>query len=162
LEQLQTNYHKYHPGYPFEFTFLDEDYNALYASENRVSTLSTFFAMLATAISCLGLFGLAVFSSERRTKEIGIRKVLGATTSGIVQLLASDIVKPVCLSILIAIPVSYWIGESWLDGFADRIELSWWFFATAGALALVVTWLTVGLQTLKAAQANPVNSLKVD
>ncbi len=162
LEQLQTIYHKYHPGYPFEFTFLDEDYNALYASENRVSTLSTFFAILATAISCLGLFGLAVFSSERRTKEIGIRKVLGATTSGIVRLLAGDIVKPVFVSILIAVPVSYLIGKSWLDGFADRIELSWWFFAMAGMLALMVTWLTVGLQTFKAAQANPVNSLKVD
>ena len=160
LEQLQGVYQKFHPGYAFEFTYLDEDYKSLYDSETRVSSLSTYFAILATLISCMGLFGLAVFSSERRTKEIGIRKVLGATASGIVRLLATDIIRPVFVAILIAIPSSYFIATSWLDEFAYRIDLSWWFFAGAGLLALVVTCVTVGLQTLKAAKANPVSSLK--
>lgn len=160
LEQLQGIYQKYHPGYPFEFTFVDEAYNALYASETRVSKLSTYFAILATAISCLGLFGLAVFSSERRTKEIGVRKVLGATTTSIVKLLAADLVKPVFISIAIAVPLSFFIAKSWLAGFSERIELSWWFFGTAGVMALVLTWVTVALQTLKAARTSPANSLK--
>jgi hypothetical protein len=162
LDQLQSVYQKFHPGYPFEFTFLSDDYNRLYASEDRVSIWSTSFAIVATLISCLGLFGLAVFSSERRTKEIGIRKVLGATRMGIVRLLASDIVKPVFISILVAVPVSYFISVNWLSGFAYRIELSWWFFAAASVLALVVTWITVGLQTFKVAKANPVESLKAE
>jgi len=160
LDQLQSIYQKYHPGYPFEFTFLDEDYKALYDSETRVSWLSTYFAVLAILISCLGLFGLAVFSSERRMKEIGIRKVLGSTTSGIVRLLASDLVKPVLLSVVIAIPISFVVAENWLSGFAHRIDLSWWFFATAGVLTFFLTWVTVALQTFKAARTNPVNSLK--
>lgn len=160
LEQLQSIYQKYHPGYPFEFTFVDEDYDALYASETRVSSLSTYFAIVATLISCLGVFGLAVFSSERRTKEIGIRKVLGATTANIVRLLGSDIVRPVFVAIVIAVPVSYFIGSNWLAGFAERIELSWWMFAAAGVAALAVTSITVSLQTLRAAKANPVDSLR--
>jgi ABC-type antimicrobial peptide transport system permease subunit len=162
LEQLEAVYKKFHSGYPFEFTFLDDDYNALYASESRVSELSAYFAVLATLISCLGLFGLAVFSSERRTKEIGIRKVLGASTPGIVRLLASDIVRPVFVAILIAVPLSYLIGRNWLAEFAYRIELSWWFFVTAGVLALAVTWITVGVQTWRVARANPVESLKCE
>ncbi|MEI9919478.1 MAG: ABC transporter permease [Bacteroidota bacterium] len=160
LEQLQIIYQKFHPGYPFEFTFLDDDYKKLYESDTKVSMLSTYFAILATLISCLGLFGLAVFSSEQRTKEIGIRKVLGATTSGIVRLLANDLVRPVFVSILIAIPVSFFAANSWLEGFAYKIELSWWFFAIAGVIAIALTWFTVALQTVKAARANPVSSLK--
>lgn len=162
LDQIQAVYQKFHPGYPFEFTFLDDDYNKLYASENRVSRLSTYFAIVATLISCLGLFGLAVFSSERRMKEIGIRKVLGATAASIVRLLADDIVRPVFIAILIAVPLSYFVARNWLSEFAYRIELSWWFFVAASVLALLVTWATVGLQTLKAANANPVDSLKSD
>ncbi len=162
LEQLQVIYKKYHPDIPFDFTFLDEDYKKLYASDTKVSTLSTYFAIVATLISCLGLFGLAVFSSERRTKEIGIRKVLGATTMNVVSLLATDIVTPVFISILIAVPVGYVICNNWLSGFAYRIELSWWFFAAASIIAVLVTWITVGLQTYHAAKANPVESLKTE
>ncbi|MEJ0030111.1 MAG: FtsX-like permease family protein [Bacteroidota bacterium] len=146
LEQLTPVYQKYHPGYPFEYTFLNDDYNKLYESDTKVSMLSTYFAVLATLISCLGLFGLAVFSSERRTKEIGIRKVLGATSSSIVRLLANDLVRPVFIAIVIAIPLSFFVADKWLMGFAYRIELSWWFFAVAGVIAVALTWLTVALQ----------------
>jgi ABC-type antimicrobial peptide transport system permease subunit len=162
LKKLQEVYSKFHPGYPFEFTFLDKDYQALYDSETRVSTLSTYFAIVATLISCLGLFGLAAFTAERRTKEIGIRKVLGATQTGIVRLLATNLTKPVLVAIAIALPVSYFIGITWLSGFAYRIELSTWMFAGAGAVALLVAWITVGVQMLKAARVSPVDSLKIE
>ena len=160
LEQLQALYQKHHSGYPFEFSYLDDDYKRLYESDTKVSTFSTYFAVLATLISCLGLFGLAVFSSERRTKEVGIRKVLGATNSNIVRLLANDLVKPVFISIIIAIPVSFFLAQEWLRGFAYRIDLGWGFFALAAMIALLLTWVTVALQTYKAARANPVVSLK--
>lgn len=160
LEQLQTVYQKYHAEYPFEFSYLDDDYNRLYSSDVKVSKLSTCFAILATMISCLGLFGLAVFSSERRTKEIGVRKVLGASSASIVRLLANDLVKPVFISIVVAIPVSFFVAREWLSGFAYRIDLSWAFFALAALFALVLTWMTVALQTIKAARTSPVISLK--
>jgi len=162
LEKLQEVYSKFHPGYPFEFTFLDEDYQALYDSETRVSTLSTYFAIVATLISCLGLFGLAAFTAKRRTKEIGIRKVLGATQTGNVRLLAANLTKPVLVAIAIALPASYFIGTTWLSGFAYRIELSTWMFAGAGAVALLIAWITVGVQMLKAARVSPVDSLKIE
>ncbi|HZY82869.1 MAG TPA: FtsX-like permease family protein [Cyclobacteriaceae bacterium] len=162
LERVQAVYHKYVPKYPFDFTFVDEDYNRLYESEIRVSSLSAWFAAVATLISCIGLFGLAVFSCERKMKEIGVRKVLGASSMNIVRLLASDIIAPVFISILIAVPISYFIAANWLDGFAFRIELSWWFFVLSAGAALLVTWITVALQTYRAARANPVNSLKVE
>ena len=162
IEGLQEVYKTFHPGYPFEFTFLDEDYHALYDSEKRVSVLSTYFAVLATLISCLGLFGLSVFTAQQRTKEIGIRKILGASISRIVQLLAIDVAKPVLIAVAISLPISYMIGKTWLSSFAYRIELHWWFFVGAGALAIIITWITIGLQTLRAAHVNPVKSLKAD
>ena len=162
LDQLQALYQKYHSGYPFEFTYLDDDYNKLYDSDTKVSKLSTYFAILATLISCLGLFGLAVFSSERRTKEIGVRKVLGATSSSIVRLLANDLVRPVFISIIISTPVSFFVAQEWLKGFAYRIDLSWEFFAFAALIALALTWITVALQTVKAARTSPVISLKTE
>ena len=115
IERLQEVYKKFHPGFPFEFTFMDDDYQALYDSENKVSILSTYFAGLATIISCLGLFALATFSAERRTKEIGIRKLLGSSVFGIVRLLTGDFTKPVFLAIIISLPISYLIAKSWLE-----------------------------------------------
>jgi ABC-type antimicrobial peptide transport system permease subunit len=162
IEGLQEVYKKFHPGYPFEFTFLDEDYQALYESENTVSILSTYFAILAILISCLGLFGLSSFTAQQRTKEIGIRKILGASTARIVQLLAIEVAKPVLVAVAISLPVSYMISKSWLSSFAYRIELHWWFFIGAGLLAIAITWITIGLQTLRAAHVNPVKSLKAD
>lgn len=162
VEGLQEVYKKLHPGYPFEFTFLDEDYQALYDSENRVSVLSIYFAILATLISCLGLFGLSVFTAQQRTREIGIRKIHGASTSQIMHLLVINLTKPVIIAIAISLPISYAISKSWLSSFAYRIDLSWWFFLGAGLLAIGITWITIGLQTFIAARTNPVNSLKVE
>ena len=160
LKGLKEVYEKFHPGYPFEFSFLEEDYQAQYVSEQRVSTLSRYFAGLAIIISCLGLFGLAAFTAQRRLKEIGIRKILGSTDFGIVRLLSGDFTKIVLLAIVIALPVSYIIARNWLNEFAFRIDLEWWYFITAGLIALLIAWFTVGLQTVKAARVNPVECLK--
>ncbi len=160
LAQLDAFYKKYNPGFPLDYTFLDDDYQALYASEQRVSTLSKYFAGLAILISCLGLFGLAAFTAQRRIKEIGIRKILGSNSFGIVRLLSGDFTRTVIIAIVIALPLSYMITSKWLSGFAYRIDLEWWFFAGAGVIALLVAWLTVGLQTLKAASVNPTECLK--
>jgi putative ABC transport system permease protein len=125
-----------------------------------VSTLSQYFAGLTIVISCLGLFGLAAFTAERRLKEIGIRKILGSTDLGIVRLLSGDFTKIVLLAIAIALPVSYLIARKWLDEFAYRIDLAWWFFAGSGVLALLIAWFTVALQTIKAARVNPTQCIK--
>lgn len=160
IGRIEELYNKFNSGYVFKPEFIDQDYQALYTSEERVGVLSRYFSGLAILISCLGLFGLAAFTTERRMKEIGIRKVLGAGEFKIVYLLSSDFTKMVLISILIALPISFFIVQSWLEGFAFRIDLEWWFFAGAGLLALVVAWLTTGLHTIKAAIANPVECLK--
>ncbi|MEM7654638.1 MAG: FtsX-like permease family protein [Bacteroidota bacterium] len=160
LSQIAQIYQKFHADFPFQYTFLDGDYRALYESEQRVATLSRYFALLAILISCLGLFGLAAFTAERRTKEIGIRKVLGAREWSIVQLLSREFTQMVGIAILIGLPVSYLVVHRWLEGFAYHIPLSWWMFALAGFLALLIAWLTVGVQTLRSAQSDPVESLR--
>ena len=160
LAQLQNFYQTFNPGYSFDYQFVDADYQALYAAEQRVSTLSKYFAGLAILISCLGLFGLAAFTAERRLKEIGIRKILGASDFGIVRLLSGDFTKMVLVAIFIALPISYFIAQQWLEDFAFSIELQWWYFAGAGLLALLIAWFTVGLQTVKAARVNPAECLQ--
>ena len=160
LSGIQKFYHEYNEGLPFEYRFLDDDYQALYASEQRVALLSQYFAGIAIIISCLGLFGLTAFITERRRKEIGIRKTLGSSELGIVYLLSGGFTKIVFASILISMPVSYLIMRHWLNSFAFRIELELWFFISAGLIALFIAWFTVGLQTVKAARANPVECLK--
>jgi ABC-type antimicrobial peptide transport system permease subunit len=160
IRKLQEFYKTYNPGFVLDYTFLDEKYQAQYAAEQRVSVLSRYFASLAILISCLGLFGLAAFTAERRRKEIGVRKVLGASNLNIVYLLSSDFTKLVFVAIFLALPVSYLIVKHWLTGFEYRIALEWWYFAGAGLAALVIAWLTVGSQAMKAASVNPVNSLK--
>ena len=160
LAQLQNFYQRFNPGYSFDYQFVDADYQALYAAEQRVSTLSQYFAGLAILISCLGLFGLAAFTAERRLKEIGIRKILGASDFGIVRLLSGDFTKMVLVAIAIALPVSYFVAQWWLEGFAFSIDLRWWYFAGAGLLALLIAWFTVGLQTVKAARVNPAECLR--
>ena len=160
IEQLQEFYQAYNPGFPFDYQFLDEDYQAQYAAEQRVSTLSKYFAGFAILISCMGLFGLAAFTAERRLKEIGIRKILGSSNFGIVRLLSADFTKMVIMAIVIALPISYFIAKNWLEGFAYRIELEWWYFIGAGLIALLIAWFTVGLQTVKAARINPAQCLK--
>lgn len=160
LAQVQTAYEKHNPGFPLEYAFLDEEYAALYAAEQKVSQLSKYFAGLAILISCLGLFGLAMFTAAKRQKEIGIRKVLGASSFQLVRLLSDDYTKMVGLAILFALPISYFLVQNWLEGFVYSISLQWWYFLGSGLLALLIAWFTVGIQTARAASVNPVKSLR--
>ena len=160
LIAIEEFYKRFNPGYAFEYTFLSKDYEAQYNSEKRVEVLSRYFAILAVLISCLGLFGLAAFTAERRIKEIGIRKVLGSGEWRIIYLLSADFTLMVIIASAIALPISYFLSEKWLSAFAYRIPLVWWYFPAAGILALLIAWLTVGLQAFKAARISPSQCLK--
>ncbi|MDJ1484834.1 ABC transporter permease [Cytophagaceae bacterium YF14B1] len=160
LASLQAICAKMNPKYPFTYSFVDAEYNRLYQSETIVRTLAVFFAGLAIFIACLGLFGLAAFTAEQRTKEIGIRKVLGASISSIVTLLSSDFLKLVMVAIIIAIPIAWYVCNNWLENFAYKISLSWWVFAAASLLAILIALITVSFQSIKAALMNPVKSLR--
>lgn len=160
LATLTQFYKDYNPGYVFDYTFLDQTYQAQYAAEKRVGLLSRYFGGLAMLISCLGLFGLATFSAERRSKEIGIRKVLGASVASVLRLLSKDFVQLVLLATVLALPLSWYLMKEWLQGFSYRIELQWWFFALAAVSALVVALVTLSTQAVKAALANPVEALR--
>jgi len=148
------------PAAPFEFKFVDDDYAAKFAAEERIGKLSGFFAVLAILISCLGLFGLASFVAEQRTKEIGVRKILGASVLNLWGMLSKDFVMLVIASFVIATPIAFYFMYNWLQKYQYRTDLSWWIFAGAGAGALVITLLTVSFQAIKAAIANPVRSLR--
>lgn len=147
---------KLNPGYHF----VDEDFEALYRNETLVNTLLNYFGWLAIFISCLGLFGLATFTAEQRTKEIGVRKVLGASVTNIVALLSKDFLKLVGVAIVVASPLAWWAVDRWLQHFTYRIDLNWWVFALAGALVVLVALLTVSFQSVRAALMNPVQSLR--
>ena len=151
---------KYSPDYPFNYTFIDEQYDRLYKSEHRTGTLFNIFAIVAILISCLGLFGLAAYTAQVKTKEIGIRKVLGATVANIMQLLAKDFISLVFISLVIAVPIGWWAMHAWLQDFVFRINISWWIFVLAGFIAILIAMLTVSMHALRAALANPVKSLK--
>jgi ABC-type antimicrobial peptide transport system permease subunit len=157
---IESAFKKYIPSAPFDYRFVNEEYAKKFASEERVGRLSSIFATLAILISCLGLFGLASFVAEQRTKEIGIRKVLGASVANLWRMLSKDFVLLVIISCLIAIPAAYYFLESWLKKYEYRTEISWWIFMMAGTGALVITLLTVSYQAIKAALMNPVNSLR--
>lgn len=160
IQQLQTLYAEVNPGFNFDYKFLSDDYAKQYAAEQRIATLSRAFAVVAILISCLGLFGLTAFTAERRLKEIGIRKILGSSNTNIVRLLSGDFTKLVLISIFVALPISYFVASDWLQGFAYSVSLKWWFFALAGGSALLIAWLTVGFQTIKAAAINPAQCLR--
>ncbi len=160
IAALEQQWKSMAPEQPFAYRFLDDAFDKMYRAEQRVGRLAGIFAVLAVLISCLGLFGLAAYTAERRTKEIGIRKVLGASIANITGLLAKDFLKLVLLAIVIASPIAWYVMNQWLSDFAYRIEISWWMFAAAGALALLIAFLTVGFQSVKAALANPARSLK--
>jgi putative ABC transport system permease protein len=160
VETIQQMYAKTRPAYPFEYRFLDQQFDQMYQADLRQQTILGVFAGLAIFIACLGLFGLASFSAQQRTKEIGVRKVLGASVSSVVSLLSRDFLKPVCIAILIASPVAWWVMNQWLQSFAYRIEIEWWLFALTGLLAMGIALLTVGYQSIKAALMNPVKSLR--
>jgi hypothetical protein len=160
IEYLKRFYQAYNPGFNFDYRFLDQEYQAQYVAEQRISTLSKYFAGLAILISCLGLFGLAAFTAERRTKEIGIRKVLGASEWRIMEMLSGDFARMVLIAIVVALPVSYYVTRSWLGGFVYKIDLEWWYFVGAGLLTMLIALLTISFQAVKAALMNPVNSLR--
>ncbi|SDY58213.1 FtsX-like permease family protein [Hymenobacter psychrophilus] len=162
LARLQQLYAAYNPGFTLDYTFLDADYQAQYVAERRVAVLARYFAGLAILISALGLLGLAAFTAERRRKEIGIRKALGASELSIVWLLTSSLTWLVVVAIGLALPLSYLLMERWLAGFAYRVEWQWWYFAAAGLGALLIAWLTVSVQAWRAARRNPVLSLRAE
>ncbi|WP_234736854.1 ABC transporter permease [Tellurirhabdus bombi] len=162
LANLEKTFKKFNPKYPFEYLFTDQEFGTYYKSENVVSKLASYFAGLAIFISCLGLFGLATFTAEQRTKEIGIRKVLGASVTTIVLMLSKDFLQLVLVASVVALPVAWWALNGWLEGFANRIEIQWWMFALAVLAALLIALLTVGYQSIKAALTNPVKSLKTE
>lgn len=160
LKKIETVFKKYDPVTPFEYKFLDEEYDEKFRSEERVGKLAGFFAALAIFISCLGLFGMASFTAEQRTKEVGIRKVLGASVFNLWRLLSRDFVILVAISFLVATPVAYYFMHNWLQNYQYRTSIAWWIFAATCAGALVITLLTVSYQAIKAALANPVKSLR--
>ena len=160
MAKIQHLYEAYNPGFPFTYNFLDEAYQKQYETETRVSTLSEYFSGLAILISCLGLFGLVAFTAQKRQKEIGIRKVVGASVNGIAVMLTKDFLKLVVIAVLIAFPLSWWMMSQWLNGFVYRISISPIVFLIACTTIILITVLTVSFQAIKAALANPVKSLR--
>jgi putative ABC transport system permease protein len=160
IAAAQRSWKQYNPDYAFDYAFLDDVFANLYKSEQKTGVLFNVFATIAILISCLGLFGLATFTAQVRTREIGVRKVLGASITGIVQLLAKDFVKLVIIAILIATPIAWYTMSQWLQDFAYRIAVQWWVFALAGLLAVGIALLTVSFQSIKAALMNPVKALR--
>ncbi|HYE53790.1 MAG TPA: ABC transporter permease [Chitinophagaceae bacterium] len=162
IGKIESVLAKHNPGYPFEYRFLDEEFNKLFSSEMMIGKLSRLFAILTIVISCLGLFGLAAYTAERRTKEIGIRKVLGASLPNVITLLSKDFLLLVAVAAIIAFPVAWWAMNSWLESYTYRIHISWWVFGAAGVMALVIALCTVSFQAVKAGLSNPVKSLRTE
>ncbi len=160
IAELEKLSKQFNPNYPFTYHFLDEEFESLYRAEQQVHTLVNYFGMLAILISCLGLFGLAAFTAEQRTKEIGVRKVLGASVTNIVGLLSKDFLKLVLIALVLSTPLAWWALSKWLETFAYRENLTWWIFGIAGVLAVLIAFLTVSYQSIKAAMMNPVTSLR--
>jgi ABC-type antimicrobial peptide transport system permease subunit len=159
---VEKLYKKYDKESAFEYGFVDQALDALYKSQQGAGRIILSFTFLTVLISCMGLFGLAAYTAEQRTKEIGIRKVLGASVGTIVSMLSKDFLRLVLLAILLAAPVSWYVMQKWLQDFAYRIDMSWWMFAAAGGLAVGITWLTTSYHALKAAIVNPVKSLRTE
>ncbi|MBX2873956.1 MAG: ABC transporter permease [Saprospiraceae bacterium] len=162
MQQIENVFDKVAPSTALEYVFLDESLDKLYKSEERLAGVVFIFAGLAIFIACLGLFALAAFATERRIKEIGIRKVLGASVANIVNLLSKDFLKLVLIAIFIASPIAWWVMQNWLADFAYRINIQWWVFAVSAGLAIFITLLTVSAQSIKAALMNPIKSLRTD
>lgn len=160
LAKIKEVFTKYDPASPFEYRFVDEDYDRKFQSEERVGKLASFFSILAIFISCLGIFGLASFVAEQRTKEIGVRKVMGASVVNLWGMLSKDFVVLVIISLFIAMPIAFYFMTGWLHKYDYRTDMAWWIFAASGAGALLITLCTVSYQSIKAALANPVNSLR--
>ena len=160
LNEIKTRWNAMVSSQPFSYTFLDEEFNKQYSADQRTGKIFLVFSILAILIACLGLFGLVTFAAEQRVKEIGIRKVLGAKITNILELLSRDFIKLLVLSICIASPVAWWAMNKWLQDFAYRISISWWIFVTVGSICLLIALITISFQAIKAAVANPVTSLR--
>ena len=160
VASFRQQWDAFNPAAPFTYSFLDERFAFLYEAEQKTSQLFTVFAVISIIIACLGLFGLAAFTAEQRTKEIGVRKVLGASVTSIIGLLSRDFLKLVLVAILIASPLAWFAMNAWLQGFAYKIDIAWWVFALAGFIAIGIALLTVSFQSIKAALMNPVKSLR--
>ena len=162
LKSLESTWHKINPNEPFEYSFLDDDFQKNFEAESRQASLINAFTIIAIIISCLGLFALATFSGEQRTKEIGVRKVLGATVSSIVGLISKDFLKLVGIAVIIACPIAWYAMNKWLENFAYRTSISWSVFAITALIALFIALFTISFQAIKAAIANPVKSLRAE
>lgn len=162
ISQIQDKWKAMAPGQPFAYSFMDDDFNATYETEQRVGKIFISFAILAILIACLGLFGLVTYAAEQRTKEIGLRKVLGATVSNIVTMLSKDFLKLVLIASFIAFPIAWFGMNRWLQDFAYRISISWWIFLFAGLTAAFIAFVTVSFQAIKAALANPIKNLRTE
>jgi putative ABC transport system permease protein len=162
ISQLESNWKAQVPTTPFESTFLSESVNKQYEEDQRVASIMTSFTLIAIIISCMGLYGLSVYMAERRIKEIGIRKVLGASVSGIVSLLTTDFLKLILIAFVIAAPLGYYAMGEWLQSFAYQTTLGVSVFVLAGVVSFAIAWITVGFESFRAAVGNPVNSLKTE
>jgi len=162
INTIQSRWSATASGQPFNYTFMDDDFNKGYAADQQTGKLVMAFSVFAIFIGCLGLFGLVAYAAEQRTKEIGVRKVLGASVSGIVAMLSKDFAKLVLIASVISFPFAWWIMHMWLQGFAYRVNISWWIFVVAGAIAIIIALITICLQAIKAAVANPVKSLRTE
>ena len=162
IKRAEKIFKKYNPEYPFEYKFVDEEYSAKFKSEERTGILAAIFAGLTIFISCLGLFGLATYMAENRIKEIGVRKVLGASVPGITALLSKDFLKLVMISFVIASPVAWWMMHQWLQDYPYHVNIQWQVFAIAGLLSFLISVITVSYQAIKAAVSNPVKSLRTE
>ena len=153
---------KFSPAFPLDYQFMDETYGAMYKAENKLSDLLWVFTVMAIVVGCMGLFGLAAFSAEQRTKELGIRKVLGASMFNIISLLSKNFLLLVVIASAIAFPIAWWASNSWLKDFPYRVNISWWVFGLATVAAIIIAFITVSFQAIKAALANPVQSLRAE
>ncbi|GAA4339777.1 ABC transporter permease [Mucilaginibacter gynuensis] len=162
ITKLKANFQDVYPNFPFSYGFVDQDLSKLYTAEQQMGQLFNVFSVVSIIISCLGLFGLATFATQKRLKEIGVRRVFGASATGIVAMLAKDFVKLVAAALVVAFPVAWWAMNKWLDNYAYRTQMSWWMFALAGFMAIVIAFLTISYQSIKAALANPIDSLRTE
>jgi ABC-type antimicrobial peptide transport system permease subunit len=160
IKAITAVFKKYNPNYPFEYYFVDVSYATKFLGEKRFGQMAAVFAGLTIFISCLGLFALAAYMAENRTKEIGVRKVLGASISAITTLLSKDFLQLVLIAFIIASPLAWWAMHSWLQDYAYRVDISWWVFAITGVVSILIALFTVSFQAIKAALMNPVNSLR--
>jgi putative ABC transport system permease protein len=162
LAAMKKQWDTFNTGEPFTYTFLDDLYNKTYIVEQKTAALLDIFSLLTVIVACLGLFGLVTYTAEQRVKEIGVRKVLGASVTQITSMLSTDFLRLVLVACLIAIPASWWATNQWLQSFAYRITIHWWIFALAASCALLIALITLSFQAIKAATANPIKSLRTE